>query len=167
LHLYGLIAERIGHIALASEVVQHAITVLEAAYEETEAAAIERQFAIANATMARLQLSSGSYERALEFYDSASGMLPEEETGVLRAQCQFGMGLANFKLGRLQEAVEAFEDAMISTGGDSRVRGHITVLLAQSLWAIGTEEAQESAKAQLLEWYEGFSSPTYLLMRSS
>ncbi|KAI0027005.1 TPR-like protein [Vararia minispora EC-137] len=151
LHLYGLISERIGHPELAAEAVQHAIAVLEAAYEESEDAALERQFAIANTTAARLRLAAGDYEDALEFYDSAWGMLPEGETGVLNAQCRFGTGLANFKLGRLQGAIDAFEEALTCAGDDLHIRGNVTVLLAQCLWTMGTEEAQESAKTQLLE----------------
>ena len=102
--------------------------------------------------MARLQLALGAYPAALEYYESAAGILGEEQVGPLKAQCHFGTGLANFKLGKLQEAVEAFEEALAAAGDDSVIKGHVTVLLAQSLWAMGSQEAQESAKAQLLEW---------------
>jgi len=33
------------------------------------------------------------------------------------------------------------------------MRGHVTVLLAQTLWATDTEEGREAAKSQLLDWY--------------
>lgn len=152
LHLYALISERVGHLSLAAELVGRAIAVLEVAYEESEDAAIERQFAIANITMARVQLALGAYPSALEYYESAAGILGEDEVDPLKAQCHFGTGLANFKLGKTQEAIEAFEDALTAAGEDSITRGHVTVMLAQSLWAVGSQEAQESAKAQLLEW---------------
>ena len=152
LHLYALISERVGHLSLAAELAGRAIAVLEVAYEESEDSSIERQFAIANTTMARVQLASGAYSSALEYYESAAGILGDEQTGSLKIQNHFGVGLANFKLGRLQEAVEAFEEALGSAGDDTVAKGHVTVLLAQSLWAMRTEEAQESAKAQLLEW---------------
>ncbi|KAI0322400.1 TPR-like protein [Amylostereum chailletii] len=154
LHLYGLVAERIGHAELAIQLIGRAITVLEAAYEETEDAVIEYQFTIANTSMARLQLALQDYDTALEFYENALGLVNDAmggQTRILRAQCQFGSGLAYFKLGRLGEAVESFQAALESSEDDLRLRGHVTVLLAQSLWAMGTEEDRESAKAQLLE----------------
>lgn len=152
LHLYALISERVGHLSLAAELAGRAIAVLEVAYEESEDAAIERQFAIANTTMARVQLALSAYSTALEYYESAAGILGEEQGGPLKVQCHFGSGLANFKLGRLQEAVEAFEEALGAAGEDNVTKGHVTVLLAQTLWAVGSQEAQETAKAQLLDW---------------
>jgi len=61
------------------------------------------------------------------------------------------VGLANFKLGDLEAALSLFEAAMETAGDNAVVRGHVTVLLAQTMWAIGTEEFKESAKAQLLD----------------
>jgi superkiller protein 3 len=127
---------------------------LEAAYEDTEDPAIERQFTIANTTVARLRLAVGDYERALGSFQSALGLLSEEgEDRVLKSQCLFGSGLASFKLGALDAAIENFEAALTAAGDDLYMRGHVTVLLAQTLWATGTEEGQEAAKSQLLDWY--------------
>jgi hypothetical protein len=72
---------------------------------------------------------------------------------VLRSQCLFGYSLASFKLGALDEALESFEAALVTAGDDLYMRGHVTVLLAQTLWAIGTEEGREAAKTQFLDWY--------------
>ncbi|KAI0371043.1 TPR-like protein [Pilatotrama ljubarskyi] len=158
LHLFGLVCERIGHIGLGIDLVGRAITLLEAAYEETEDPVIERQFTIAHVNVARLRLSVADYEGALESYQVASGLLAEEAEGseakVLLAQCQFGSGLANFKLGQLAEALALFEAAMATAADHPVIRGHVVVLLAQTLWAIGTDEAKESAKTQLLQSIE-------------
>jgi superkiller protein 3 len=81
---------------------------------------------------------------------------------VLRSQCLFGSGLANFKLGALDEALESFEAALVTAGDDLHMRGHVTVLLAQTLWAIGTEEGREAAKTQLLDWYARFHKDFFL-----
>jgi len=129
---------------------------LEAAYEETEDAAVERQFIIANATVARLRLAVRDYEGALRAFESALGLLPEEVDGeddvkVLKSQCLFGSGLASFKLGALDTALENFEAALVAGGDDLVIRGHVTVLLAQTLWATGTEEGREAAQTQLLD----------------
>jgi superkiller protein 3 len=118
---------------------------------------------MANSNLARLRLSAHDYEGALESFESALGLLPEESPFssdiILRAQAQFGSGLAQFKLGNLEEALSLFEAALVSGGDNMLVRGQVTVLLAQTMWAIGTDEFRESAKAQLLEWY--FSSSPF------
>ena len=129
---------------------------LEAAYEETEDPTIERQFTIANTTVARLRLAVRDYEGALGSFESALGLLPKEdgrEDRALKSQCLFGSGLANFKLGALDKAIENFEAALVAAGNDLHMRGHVTVLLAQTLWATDTEEGREAAKSQLLDWY--------------
>ncbi|KAI9449401.1 TPR-like protein [Lactarius psammicola] len=152
LHLFGLVCERIGLVELAIEHTDHAICVLEAAYEETEDPIIERQFMIANTTVARLRLAVRDYEGALGSFQSALGLLPEEgEDRVLQTQCLFGSGLANFKLSALDTAIQNFEEALVTAGDDLQMRGHVTVLLSQTLWATGTQEGQEAAKSQLLD----------------
>ncbi|KAI8969575.1 TPR-like protein [Trametes punicea] len=160
LHLFGLVCERVGHTGLGIELISRAISVLEAAYEETEDTAIERQFTIAHVNLARLRLSTAEYDRALESYQVATGLLPEQpsdedaDVKVLLAQCQFGSGLAHLKLGQLAEALALFEAAMVTAADQPTIRGHIVVLLAQALWGIGTDEAKESAKTQLLQIVE-------------
>lgn len=107
----------------------------------------------------------------MEGYQTAFGLLPEPnaesegeggeaggkdedgKTVVLRTQCQFGSGLASYKMGQVQEALEFFESALASAGEHVKMRGHVVVMLSQALWSLGTEEGKESAKAQLLEWY--------------
>ena len=157
LHLFGLVCERVGHVELGIELISRAISILEAAYEESEEPAIERQFTTAHANVARLRMATEDYNGALESYQVAIGLLPEQldedeaDTRALLAQCQFGSGLANFKLGQLSEALTLFESAMTTATDLPLIRGHVVVLLAQTLWAIGTEEAKESAKNQLLQ----------------
>ena len=171
LHLFALVCERVGHVELGIEMISRAIVVLEAAYEETEDPVIERQFTTAHANLARLRLSVGDYEGALESYQVALGLLPDElegdntepNTRALLAQCQFGSGLAHFKLGQLSEALPLLEAAMVTAGDNTIIRGHVVVLLAQTLWAIGTDDAKESAKTQLLERY---ATPTGSVSRS-
>ena len=166
LHLFGIVCERIGLVDLAIEHTDRAISVLEAAYEETEDPVIERQFTIANTTVARLRLAVCEYEDALDSFQSALGLMPEGgEDRVLQSQCLFGSGLANFKLGALDMAIQNFEEALVAAGDDLQIRGHVTVLLSQTLWATGTQEGQEAAKSQLLDWCviaHSFCRLTYL-----
>ncbi|KAJ7124904.1 superkiller protein 3 [Mycena epipterygia] len=155
LHLFGLVCESLGQSEFAVELIGRAITILEAEYEETEDSTVEKHFTIANSNMARLRLSLKDYEGAIESFESALGLLAEdakESTAhTMRAQAQFGMGLANFKLGDLDAALSLFEAAFETAGDNPVVRGHVTVLLAQTMWAIGTEDFKETAKAQLLD----------------
>ncbi|KAH9083896.1 TPR-like protein [Lactarius deliciosus] len=146
LHLFGLVCERIGLVELAIEHTDRAIRVLEAAYEESEDPVIERQFMMANTTIARLRLAVQDYEGALGSFQTALGLLPEEgEDRVLQTQCLFGSGLANFKLGALDTAIQNFEEALVAAGDDLHMRGHVTVLLSQTL------RGQEAAESQLLD----------------
>lgn len=158
LHLFALICESLGHHERSIELIRQAISILETAYEETEDTTVERQYAIANSNLARLLLSQNDYEGALESFQSVLGLLPEEDddqnsTRVLRTQALFGSGLATFKTGDLDGSLVLFQDALVSGGNIPDIRGHVTVMLAKLLWAIGTEEGRESAKAQLLEWF--------------
>ncbi|KAJ7502768.1 TPR-like protein [Mycena galericulata] len=152
LHLFGLVCESLGQSEFAVMLIGRAIAILEAEYEESEDATVEKHFTIANSNMARLRLSLKDYEGAIESFESALGLLSADgQQSTLRAHAQFGMGLANFKLGDLEAALGLFEAALETAGENTVVRGHVTVLLAQTMWAIGTEEFKESAKAQLLD----------------
>ncbi|KAG1742187.1 superkiller protein 3 [Suillus lakei] len=126
LHVFGLICEHLGKLEQGVEYIDRAIILIEAAYEEKEDPIVERQFIIAH----------------------TNSLLPEDaerETQVLRVQAQYGSGLASFKMGDLQAA-------MTESADDDRVlRGQVTVLLAQTMWAIRTPEFRESAKGLLLD----------------
>ncbi|KAL0956081.1 hypothetical protein HGRIS_002250 [Hohenbuehelia grisea] len=155
LHLHGLICEQLGLTETATELVRAAIAILEAAYEETESAEVERQFAIANSNLARLLMGRRDYDGALQAFESTLGLLQEddksEETQLLRVHGFFGSGFAHFKLGDHESALSMLETALQHAGDDSLLRGQVNVLLSQVMWGIGTEEMQESAKAGLLE----------------
>lgn len=166
LHLFALVCERIGHYELAIQLIERSISILEAAYEETEDPVIERRFTISNTNLARLRLATHDYDRALESFETAVGLLGDddtEESSILRTQAQFGSGLAHFKLGLLQDAMASFQIALDSAGDNIVIKGHVTLLLAQTLWAIDTEETRESAKSQLLEWCVPLLQSSYTL----
>jgi superkiller protein 3 len=155
LHLFALICERIGHSELAVDLVRRSISILEAAYEDTEDTAIERQFIIANSNLARLSLSRGDFEAALETFESVTGLLGDitDEPGaaVLRTQAQFGSALAMLGMGDLEASLVLFQDAL-NNSNEGPIREQVTVMLARALWTVGTEDARESAKTRLLEW---------------
>lgn len=160
LHLLGLVCERLGGLERGAEWISRAIMLLEIAYEDTEDPLIERQFTVAHTNLARLKVGLRDYSGALESFETALGLLPEQvamdrecepEIGVLKVQVLFGSGLAHFKLGDLQSAMTRFQAALDATVDNQVLRGHATVLLAQCMWTIGTDELRESAKALLLD----------------
>lgn len=157
LHLFALICERLDLIPLSLDLVSQSIVLLERSYEETEDARTEEQFATANGTLGRLRLASGDFPGAVEAFTIALSLLPADDEALriktLRAHAQFGSGLANFRLGELESALGMFESALEELPSEMvNVRGHVTVLLAQTLWALGSDEARETARGQLLEW---------------
>lgn len=159
LNLFGLVAERLGHLEFAVELLEKSITLLEAAYEVTEDAATERRFSIANCNLARVLLSVKAYDRAQEAFGAVLGLLaevPDEdaEGHAIKAQAHMGSALAHYHLGETQEAMEALEscsDYFESTSAQRNIASWTTILLAKTLWATGTDDAREQAKGLLLE----------------
>ncbi|KAJ3567050.1 hypothetical protein NP233_g6613 [Leucocoprinus birnbaumii] len=163
LHLFSLICERIGHHGLAVTLVTRAISILEAMYEESENEVVERQFTIANTTLGRLLLSTGEYDRSLESFQTALGLLSGDggavedtprgtETSILRIQAHLGLALAQFMLRDYQNSLNSSQEALSLAGDDLTVKGPIMVLFAQTLWALGSDDMKETAKSQLLEY---------------
>lgn len=165
MHIFALLCERLHQLDLAAELLVQAISLLERAYEETEDSQTEYRYATANVNLGRIRLAIGDYEGAKEVFSVVLGLLggdaaepetrlsPRDRTAALiRVQAHFGKGMACFKSDELEDALSAFEAAAdaVPTGLDD-VKGHVTILTAQALWAIGSEEAQETAREQLLE----------------
>jgi superkiller protein 3 len=161
LHLFGLICESLGHLDWGIISITRAIAILESTYEDAEDPEVERRFTIANSNLGRLRLSLGDYHGAVESFESALGLL-EEATDhvwqVLRIQVHSGLGVANFMQGDLRAARDIFEAALENTNNDPIARGQVSVLHAQTMWAVQTDEFKELAKAQLLEWSDSIFS---------
>jgi superkiller protein 3 len=150
-----LISESLGHREWGVSLITRAIAILELAYEEAEDPEVERRFTMANSNLARLRLSMGDYQGAIESFESALGLLEDatdHSSAVLRVQVHSGLGIANFMLGNLQAALVRFEAALEHASHDLAARSRVSVLYAQILWAIQGDEFRETAKAQLLQW---------------
>ena len=157
LHLLSLICERLGHYSYGEQLVERAISILEAAYEETEDPEVEMRYTIANCTLGRLKHSLSDFEGSAASFESALGLLVDKSTDdgqmrTLKVQAHLGLGLANFFQGNLEEALGYLEEGLICAEEDLTLRGQIVIVLAQTLWAINTEETKENAKSRLLEW---------------
>jgi superkiller protein 3 len=157
LHLFALVCERVDQVDKALVLVSECISLLERAYEETEDPKTEEHFAFANGTLGRLLLAVGDFEKAIAAFGTSLSLLSSDSEDIrvrtIRTLAQFGSGIAHFKQEELEEALGFFETCLSEVSDDMGViRGHVTILLSQTLWALGSPEAQETARGQLLEW---------------
>lgn len=154
LHLLALVCEKLGHLSFAETLVERSLAILETVYEETEDPEVERRYAIANATLGRLRLSQGDIAGSLTSFESVLGLLSEEDGSVdiLRVQVHLGLGLAHFMQGDPESAIRFLEEGLLHAREDLTLRGQITIVLAQVVWSIGTDEYKETAKSRVLEW---------------
>lgn len=157
LHLFALTCERLHLYELATEALLECMATLETLYEHSEDAATERQFVIAHATLGRMRLATGEYAAAVESFSVAQsllGTMSGENHAALQAEVGFGSGLANLKLGDFEAALGHLEAALNDVPEDAHeLRGHCSLLLSQALWSMSSEESQEAARGQLLEWF--------------
>jgi len=168
LHLAALLSERLGILEGAASFARRCTEVLEHAYEQQEDLSTARKFAIASATLGRILVANGEYDDAISAFEGVLGLVSggevvdgedekEKKTVVvLRGQALFGSGLAQFMIGNLEAALSCFETALEEIPSSmSDIKGQITVLLAQTLWGLGSEESRGTAKSLLLDWYVG------------
>lgn len=166
LHLAALLSERLDIFEGATAFARRCTEVLEHAYEQREDLATARKFAIASATLGRILVANGEYDDAISAFEGVLGLVSRGEVPdgedekekktvtILRAQALFGSGLAQFMTGNLEAALSCFETALEEIPSSmTDIKGQITVLLAQTLWGLGSGESRETAKSLLLDWY--------------
>jgi len=169
LHLAALLSERLGILDGAASFARRCTEVIEHAYEQQEDSSTARKFAIASATLGRVLVANGEHGDAIAAFEGVLGLVnrgevadgedeKEEKTVIiLRAQALFGSGLAQFMIGDLEAALSSFETALEEIPASlTDIKGQITVLLAQTLWGLGSEESRETAKSLLLDWYVSY-----------
>lgn len=159
LHLASLISESLGLYSRAVSFARRSAELLEKAYDRSEDTRTARQYAITQSTLGRILLSQGLYTEACASFDVVLSLVdndPEKsdpEAVQLRSQSYLATGLANLLSDQVETAISTLEVALeeIPTSF-SFLRTRITILLAQTMWMLGTEEAYEAAKSMLLEW---------------
>ncbi|PTB55493.1 hypothetical protein M431DRAFT_493927 [Trichoderma harzianum CBS 226.95] len=157
-HLKTLLQERTGESPRAVETLEKICEKLEADYERTESADDLARFTLARTDLARAYLASGSYEQAVECGEMALGLSGEEGENELtseqrkkaRLSAHLTVGLAQYYLKTYDEAETCFESALEESDNNPDA----TCLLAQVLWAQGTESAREKARGALFEVIE-------------
>ena len=162
LHLASLISERLGLASRAVTFAERSAKLLESAYEKSEDAKTARRYAITHSTLGRILLSDGVYDKACESFETVLGLVErvedsersDSEAVRLRSQAHLGSGLAKLLSGEVETAISILETGLEEmTGSSSFVKTQLTVLLAQTMWMLGTEEAHEAAKSVLLDRY--------------
>ncbi|EJD52731.1 TPR-like protein [Auricularia subglabra TFB-10046 SS5] len=155
LHLFGLACERLGLHDKAAAALADCLATLESRYEHSEDPQVERQYVIANVSLGRIRLASGDYTGAIEAFGIAASLVAsvdDDDTSTLQAQLAFGTGLAYFRLGDYEAALGQLESVLPELPKDAQsLRSHCSVILAQVLWNMGSEESQGAARDQLLE----------------
>ncbi|PHH80330.1 hypothetical protein CDD80_1969 [Ophiocordyceps camponoti-rufipedis] len=157
-HMATLFLERTRESPRAMRTLKDMCGAIEADYETTESADSLVRFTLAKADLARAYLADGSYEEAVECGETALGLSGEEGEGELtgeqrkrvRLSAQLTTGLGHFFLGAFDEAEKCFEAALEESGGDPDA----ACLLAQVLWAQGSEASRQRARNTLLDVVE-------------
>ncbi|KAI1109928.1 tetratricopeptide [Nemania sp. NC0429] len=157
-HLWALFQERTDNSPSAITALEAACEKLEANYEATESADSLARFALGQADLARSHLSCGDTtaaikcgELALELSsDESAGELTVEQRQKARLSAHLTVGLAHYFNGQTDKAVSYFETALEESDNDPNA----VCLLAQILWATGTEDARERARTILFEVIE-------------
>lgn len=159
-HLSTLLQERIGESSRAVERLEAISASIEANYETTESLDSLARFALAKTDLARAYLSSGCYEQAIECGETALGLSSEEAENELaseqrkraRLSAHMTVGLSQYYNNAFEEAVKSFEAALEESDNNPDA----VCALAQVLWAQGSEEAKDRARAALFEVIEQY-----------
>ncbi|KAL4879611.1 hypothetical protein BJY04DRAFT_193255 [Aspergillus karnatakaensis] len=160
LHLFSLLAERIGEFSDAESSLRSLSSHVEAEYEVSESALSLSKFAQANADIARVLLARHEYEEAAEKAETALMLSAEEDSANfepetyknLRLSAHLTAGLAHYYLRAMDSAIDMFRDALQEADNSPDV----VCLLAQVLWAKGGEEERTVARQQLFECVESY-----------
>lgn len=152
-HLSTLFQERTSDSPRAIAMLEKACEELEANYEATESPISAGRFALSKTDLARSYLSAGKFEDAIECGEVAlqlSGVdsesdLTAEQRRKARLSAHLTVGLAQYFNGEVNDSLTYFESAL----EESNNNPDAVCLLAQVLWAIGSEEARERARSLL------------------
>ncbi|KHO01021.1 Tetratricopeptide-like helical [Metarhizium album ARSEF 1941] len=157
-HLSSLFNERTRDSVSAVKTLEKLCGMLEADYETTESRTSLARFTLARTDLARAYLAAGAYAKAIECGEMALGLSSDdadsELTGEQRKRARLSshltVGLGQYYLGQHREAETYFEAAL----EESDHNPNAACLLAQVLWAQGTESSRDKARETLFEVIE-------------
>lgn len=157
-HLSTMFEERTRDSSSAVKTLEKLCTVIEADYETTESRESLARFTLARTDLARAYLAAGQYAKAVECGEMALGLssdetdseLNSEQRKTARLSAHLTVGLGQYYLEQYHEAETCFEAALEESDNNPDA----TCLLAQVLWAQGTEDCRDKARAALFEVIE-------------
>lgn len=131
---------------------------LEADYELTESPQSLNRFALAKTDLARAKLAIGSFDEAADCgelalqlsSDASDKELSGEERRRARLSAHLTVGLAYYFRKDAEQSVASLDSALLESDNDPDA----VCLLAQVLWAVGTDQARERARSALFEVVE-------------
>lgn len=168
-HLHGLLSEQLDQYSLAVKSFSHAVTTLEAEYEISESAEVERRYILANISLARSRLATEDYEGVVSAVEAAEALLGEddvqdleEEVMILLTQCRLLKALACHFQGDIEMCLELFEGSATTlaeyadTHGSpsdavQSLKAQATILHAKALYASDDAAHKEAAEKLLLK----------------
>ncbi|KAJ2683555.1 Superkiller protein 3 [Coemansia spiralis] len=159
-HLLGMLLEQNGEYESAAEAYLAAYAQSAAEGNGTAAESARMRQWVALAHLGRAQCGAGQFDEATESYSRASDLLSAGVCAQLLAARSGAMQLFYFTLGhsialffaqRLEESLGMFEQTLAQSEDVPELRPFVAVMLAQVLWALGTDEHRALARQHLLE----------------
>lgn len=156
--LCTLFQERVHDSPKSVAILEHLSVQLEADYEVTESPQSLKRFALAKTDLARAYLAVGLFEEAVDCgelalqlsSDESDNELTTEERRKSRLSAHLTVGLAHYFRQKVDQAVACFDSALVESNNNPDA----VSLLAQVLWAMGSEQARERARSVLFEVVE-------------
>lgn len=157
-HLTTLFLEQVNDIPSAFSDLSNLCNIVESDYELTESSVSLSRFALVKADISRCQLSMASFDEAIESgeialqlsAEDAGSKLSEESRQKCRLSAYLTMGLAHYKLGQIEPALQYFLPALEESNSNPTA----VCLLAQVLWAQGDQDSRNSARSYLFDCIE-------------
>lgn len=156
-HLSSLFSERVGSYSDTISSLLSVCSAVESEYEVSESTSALLKFAQAKADLARAQLAGGDYTAAADSAETALDLSGEETVAhdpsahrKCRLSAHLTAGLAYYRNGSMDPAIEMFRNALEETDADP----DIVCLLAQVLWAKGGDQERNVAREQLFDCVE-------------
>jgi len=157
-HLSTLFRERTHDSGVAVVSLEGICATAEAEYEAAESAQALRRVTLAKTDLARSYLASGSHSKAIEAgklalelsSDESDSELSNDERRKARLSAHLVVGLAYYYKGDATKAVAYFEAALEESDGNPDA----VCVLAQVLWATGSEDSRDRAREVLFEVIE-------------
>lgn len=147
--------ERAGDFETSLALLQTLSDQVESTYEDTESASALGRYVRLKSDLARSQLASHDYQSAIEAAGTSLDLAEDMEPGALsvedrakaRLSAHMTAGLAHYYQDNMAKAIDMFRAALEESNSDPDV----VCLLAQVLWAKGSDDERGVAKDQLLD----------------